>query len=107
MLLSAFGTELSILDTGAARSCVRFIKLAKAVSALYGIVAVSNGGPADRAGLHAGDVISAVAGTDTPDTTALAEVLASKEPGQVVSVTVTRGGAEHTVKLTLGELPGA
>lgn len=37
---------------------------------------------------------------------ALAEVLASKEPGQVVSVTVTRDGADHTVRLTLGELPG-
>jgi S1-C subfamily serine protease len=72
-----------------------------------GIVEVSNGGPADRAGLRAGDVITAVAGTDTPDTTALAEALATMEPGQSASLTVTRGGAERTVQLTLGELPGA
>lgn len=70
------------------------------------IVAVTKGGPADQAGLRAGDVISSVAGTATPDTTTLAEVLASKEPGQVVSVTVTRDGADHDVRLTLGELPG-
>jgi putative serine protease PepD len=69
------------------------------------IVAVTSGGPADRAGLRAGDVISAVAGTATPDTTALAEVLAGKEPGQVVSVTITRDGADREVQLTLGELP--
>jgi S1-C subfamily serine protease len=70
------------------------------------IVEITKGGPADRAGLRAGDVIAMLAGTETPDTTALAEVLASKEPGQVVSVTVTRDGADHTVRLTLGELPG-
>jgi S1-C subfamily serine protease len=52
-------------------------------------------------------VITALAGTDTPDTAKLAEVLAGHDPGQVVSVTVTRDGAEHTVRLTLGELPGA
>lgn len=46
------------------------------------------------------------AGTQTPDTTKLAEVLAGQEPGQVVSVTVTRDGADHQVRLTLGELPG-
>jgi S1-C subfamily serine protease len=71
-----------------------------------GIVEITNGGPADQAGLRAGDVISAVAGTVTPDTTTLAEVLATQEPGQVVSVSLTRGGAERTVQLTLGELPG-
>jgi len=71
-----------------------------------GIVEITSGGPADQAGLRAGDVISAVAGTATPDTTTLAEVLATKEPGQVVSVSLTRGGAERTVQLTLGELPG-
>jgi S1-C subfamily serine protease len=70
------------------------------------IVEITKGGPADRAGLRAGDVIAMLAGTETPDTTALAEVLASKEPGQVVSVTVTRDDADHTVRLTLGELPG-
>ena len=71
------------------------------------IVEVTNGGPADRARLRAGDVITTLAGTATPDTAKLAEVLAGQEPGQVVSVTVTRDGAEQAVRLTLGELPGA
>ena len=70
------------------------------------IVAVTDGGPAERAGLRSGDVITAVAGTATPDTTTLAEVLASKDPGRSVSLTVTRGGQERTVPITLGELPG-
>ena len=70
------------------------------------IVEVTDGGPADRAGLRAGDVITSVAGTQTPDTAKLAEVLAGQDPGQEVSVTVTRDGADHQVRLTLGELPG-
>ena len=71
-----------------------------------GIVAVTSGGPADRAGLRAGDVIKAAGGTPTPDTQALAGVLAAADPGQQVTLAVTRGAQELTVKLTLGELPG-
>jgi len=69
------------------------------------IVAVTDGGPADQAGLRAGDVITSLAGTATPDTTALAEVLASKDPGQPVTLTITRGSEQQTVPVTLGELP--
>jgi S1-C subfamily serine protease len=71
-----------------------------------GIVAVTSGGPADRAGLRAGDAITAIGGTPTPDTTALAGALADREPGQNVAVTVVRGGQTMTVHVTLGELPG-
>jgi S1-C subfamily serine protease len=70
-----------------------------------GIVAVTGGGPADRAGLRAGDVIAAAGGTPTPDTQALAGVLAAAHPGEQVTLSVTRGAQELTVKLTLGELP--
>ncbi len=72
-----------------------------------GIVAITKGGPADRAGLRSGDVIKSVGGTLTPDTTALAQVLAAKKPGQAVTVTVAQGGQTLTVQLILGELPGA
>jgi putative serine protease PepD len=72
-----------------------------------GVAAVSPGGPADRAGLRAGDIITGLGTTATPDTTALAEALASDHPGQSVTVTFTRGGQEHTVQVTLGTLPGA
>ncbi len=47
-----------------------------------GIVAVTSGGPADRADLRAGDVIKAADGTPTPDTQALAGVLAAADPGE-------------------------
>src|SRR5580700_982007 len=72
-----------------------------------GIVSVTSAGPADRAGLRAGDVIRAVGQTRTPDVTALTGALAARDPGQRVPVTVDRGGQTVTVQVTLGELPGS
>jgi S1-C subfamily serine protease len=80
-----------------------------------GIVAVTEGGPADRAGLRPGDVIKSVGGTQTPDATALSEALAAARPGDQVTLAVSRGAAgqaqgatqELTVHVTLGELPGS
>ncbi|HEX3715391.1 MAG TPA: trypsin-like peptidase domain-containing protein [Trebonia sp.] len=70
-----------------------------------GIVAVTGGGPADRAGLRAGDVIKTAGGEPTPDTEALASVLAAARPGDNLTLTVVRGEQQLSVRLTLGELP--
>ncbi|MGI8450169.1 MAG: S1C family serine protease [Streptosporangiaceae bacterium] len=70
------------------------------------IAAVTRGGPADRAGLRAGDVTSSVAGAPTPDTAALAEVLMAREPGQTITIQAARGSQDLTVRVILGELPG-
>ena len=76
-------------------------------SAGVGIVSVTAGGPAAKAGLRAGDLITAVNGTATPDAQTLSAVLADLRPGQVASVRVTRAdGGSATVKVTLGQLPG-
>jgi putative serine protease PepD len=69
-----------------------------------GIIAVTQGGPADKAGLRAGDVIRSVQDASTPDTAALAEALASMRPGQDATITVVRDGQEMTMHVTLGEL---
>ncbi|MFH0244699.1 S1C family serine protease [Streptomyces sp. HK10] len=67
------------------------------------IVEVREGGAADEAGLRAGDVIVGLGGEQTPDTTALAEALASREPGDEVKIVYRRDGEERTVAVTLGE----
>jgi len=70
------------------------------------IVTVTPDGAAAKAGLRAGDVITAVNGTPTPDSQTLAAVLAGLQPGQQATVNVTRAnGSTATVKVTLGELP--
>jgi len=72
-----------------------------------GVVTVTGGGPADRAGLKAGDVITSVGGQETPDTTALSQALAAASPGDKVTLTVSRDGENRDVQITLGELPAS
>jgi len=72
-----------------------------------GVVTVTGGGPADQAGLKAGDVIVSVGAQETPDTTALSQALAAASPGDKVSLTVSRDGEQRDVQVTLGELPAS
>ena len=71
-----------------------------------GVVTITGGGPADRAGLRTGDVIKSVGSASTPDTTALSAALAGARPGDKVRLTISRGAQDQTVQVTLGELPG-
>ncbi|MET7615247.1 S1C family serine protease [Streptomyces seoulensis] len=67
------------------------------------VVTVKQGGPAAKAGLKAGDVITRVGTSPVGTTTELAEVLAGKKPGDKVEVTYQRSGSRHTAQVTLGE----
>jgi S1-C subfamily serine protease len=72
-----------------------------------GVVSVTPGGPAAKAGIGADDVILYVGGVRTPTTTALAEALATLKPGQKVRVEIQRpDGTKKIVIVTLGQLPG-
>ncbi|MDA8201258.1 MAG: trypsin-like peptidase domain-containing protein [Chloroflexi bacterium] len=71
------------------------------------IYSVVSGGPASKAGLQAGDVITSVAGQPTPSAGQLAAVLAGLKPGQTVPVRIMlQNGTQRTVNVTLGQLPG-
>jgi len=69
-----------------------------------GIVGVTPGGAAARAGITAGDTITALAGQPTASLAALQSVLAAHKPGDHVQAQLTRNGTETTVTLTLGTL---
>jgi putative serine protease PepD len=71
------------------------------------VVQAPAGGPAAKAGIHAGELIAAVNGRPTPDQATLADVLAGLNPGQHVTVAVVRSdGARRTLRVTLGQYPG-
>ena len=63
---------------------------------------VTPGGPAAQAGLLPGDVIVRFAGQPIGSATALLDAVRSQPPGSRVGVTFLRGGARHSVTLTLG-----
>jgi serine protease Do len=62
-------------------------------------------GPAAKAGIQAGDVITAVDGNPIHDSRDLAKKIGSMAPGVTVKLNVLSKGQEKTVALTLGELP--
>jgi putative serine protease PepD len=66
---------------------------------------VEQGQPAAAAGLQQGDLITKLGDTDVTDAAGLTAAVRSQSPGDTVQVTFTRDGSEHTVDVTLGELP--
>ena len=65
------------------------------------------GSPAVKAGIQAGDVITAVDGQPVKDAHELARKIGAMAPGTSVKVDLWRNGKDQTVTLTLGELSNA
>ena len=65
---------------------------------------VDANGPAERAGIHTGDIILAVNGDRVNDSNALRNHIAGTTPDSEVSVTLSRDGKEQTVHARLSEL---
>ena len=61
--------------------------------------------PAAKAGIAAGDVITAVNGTAIKDSRDLARTIGTMAPGSSVKLDVWHDGASKTLTLNLGELP--
>ena len=63
------------------------------------------GSPAAKAGIAAGDVITAVDGKDVKDARDLARKIGAMAPGTAVRLAVLHNGETKTMSLTLGQLP--
>src|SRR5664279_5363959 len=63
--------------------------------------------PAAKAGIEAGDVITAVNGDQVKDARDLAKKIGSLAPKATLKLAVVHKGSEKTISLTLGELPNA
>ncbi|MFA6902880.1 MAG: DegQ family serine endoprotease [Gallionellaceae bacterium] len=78
--------------------------LNKASGAL--ISAVEKGGPADKAGIQASDVILKFDGKVVAMSKDLPRIVAATQPGSKVAVQLWRKGATKEVSLTVAEMPG-
>jgi S1-C subfamily serine protease len=63
------------------------------------------GGPAAKAGLQPGDLITAVNGKQITSVNEFVGTIATFSPGDTVTLTIKRGGQTKNVKLTLGTQP--
>jgi putative serine protease PepD len=69
---------------------------------------VSAGGPAAKAGINPGDVLTSIGGKPTPTVDEMTSVLSELKPGTTVTVQlVTQSGEHRSVRLTLGTFPGS
>jgi len=65
---------------------------------------VQTGGPADNAGITAGDLITSVNGTSVTSPNSLEDVMATLAPGQKIPVAYeSAAGTSHTVTVTVNE----
>src|SRR5262249_45271723 len=62
--------------------------------------------PAAKAGLKAGDLITAADDTKIPSYEKLLDYYQGKKPGEKIKLTVTRDEKEITIEVTLGQRPG-
>ncbi len=68
---------------------------------------IASGSPAAKAGLQAGDIITAVNGQKVTSVNTFVATIANYAPGDTVTLTVNRGGSTKTIKLTLGAQPAS
>ena len=66
------------------------------------VVAVTPAGPAEAAGLDAGDLITTIDGEQARSAEQLQELTLTHRPGETVTITYERQGATHETHLTLG-----
>ena len=66
------------------------------------IATVKSGSAADDAGLKEGDVITAVGPTKITSSAQIRAIIAGKQPGDGLTLTIRRDGSSKTVQVTLG-----
>jgi S1-C subfamily serine protease len=71
------------------------------------VQSVVSGGPAERAGIHTGDVITSIDGRPIGKPADVTQAISDDRPGKVVSVEVQRDGSMVTVRATLGTRPAS
>ncbi len=70
-----------------------------------GIVSVTSGTPADKAGLKQGDAVIKIDGTYVNGTESFVAQVRDRAPGDKVTLTVVRGGSTTQLTATLGSKP--
>lgn len=93
------GVTIQSIDSDLAQS----LNLPAARGAI--VTSVSNDGPAEKAGIKRGDVITAVNKQTVVDNNSLRNLVASIPPGSNVEVTALRNGRDQNFQVALAELP--
>ena len=91
-----------LISTGKAQHALLGVSVKTASTGGVTVSQVSSGSAAASAGLKAGDVITAVDGTNVATAEKLRALIAGHKPGDAVTLTIQRGGSPKTLTATLG-----
>ena len=69
------------------------------------IAGVLKGGPADRAGIRPGDILTAVDGKPVADTTEMLNLIAQLTPGKSAKITIQRKQQQSVIEVQVGKRP--
>ncbi|MWQ72303.1 PDZ domain-containing protein, partial [Glaesserella parasuis] len=69
------------------------------------ITTVAEGGPADKAGILAGDLILRLNDTEAQTPAQMMELIAEMKPNSKVKVLISRQGIQKEVEVVIGEFP--
>jgi serine protease Do len=95
--------KIGVLIKDVSREVADAIGLAKALGAE--VSSVETDGPADKAGIQAGDVIVKFDGKSIEGSADLRRLVASTAPGTKSSIAVWRAGASHDLQISVAEMP--
>ncbi|HXS97729.1 MAG TPA: Do family serine endopeptidase [Candidatus Limnocylindrales bacterium] len=96
----SIGITFTPSDTDTARNLLEANGLKQGVF----VQTVAPGGPAEKAGLKDGDIITAINGKPVVDGNQLVDVVTATPIGQAVEVAVMRNGKRDNFKVTVGDL---
>src|SRR5262245_14299158 len=94
---------IGVQTQGVSSEVAEALKAAKTSGVL--IAGVERDGPAEKAGVKAGDVLLAVNAVPTPDTATMLDAVAELKPGSQASLKLRRDQKELDVQVTVGKRP--
>jgi serine protease Do len=95
--------RIGVVIQEVSRELAESFGLAKAVGAL--VNGVEKGGPAEKAGVESGDIITKFNGKPVENSSDLPRIVGGTRPGVSVPMEVYRKGATRDVTVVVGELP--
>ena len=94
---------IGVQTQGVSSEVAEALKTAKTSGVL--IAGVERDGPAEKAGVKAGDVLVAVNAVPTPDTATMLDTVADLKPGSQASLKLRRDQKELDLQVTVGKRP--
>lgn len=98
------GVRFQTITKAVAKSLGLKVEKGALISGGQGATAVAAGGPAEKAGLKVGDIITKVGNDEITESNPLTRLIRKYNPGDKVTLTVLRDGATLTPEVTLGQL---